>query len=288
MDMKTLGIGLLALSLSLSACKKSGESTEGEETESTESTETTEEVEKPAEPEAEPEKPAEPEVAAEDAAADVAVAAAPVDESLFIKAYYEVTCVQTKVDDMGKQKEIIAEILPRYGFEQGSFDAAKTQLDGKENIKLALTERMKSCTKEVAMAFVAAGGQVEAADMAPDMVEDMAEDMAKPKPVKPQPAYVGKLYARGLAAGDIVQTELMLNIQKDFLVLGSFKGLRDGKRFTISLRGNVDKSGSMVLNGTMGQNRIGLRGNLNKSGATGSIDGQIYGKAVNARFNAPK
>ena len=164
---------------------------------------------------------------------------------------------------MGKQKEIIAEILPRYGFDQGSFDAAKTQLDGKENIKLALTERMKSCTKEAAMAFVTAGGQVELAeDMAPDMVADMAEDMGKPKYVKPQPAYVGRLTARGLVAGDIVQTELTLNIQKDFLVLGSFKGLRDGKRFSISLRGNVDKSGSMVLNGTMGQNRVGLRGNL--------------------------
>ena len=97
---------------------------------------------------------------------------------------------------------------------------------------------------------------------------------------------MGKLAARGLAAGDVTQTELTLNIQKDFLVLGSFKGLRDGTRFTISLRGNVDKSGSMLLNGSMGPNRVTLRGKLTKSGASGSLDGSIYAKPLNARFNA--
>lgn len=294
MDMKTLWIGLLALSLSLSACKKAGEegAEEGTDPAPVADTEETAEPEaKPAEPDAKADEPAPAPDAGMAAAPDAgAPVAEPVDESLFIKAYYEVTCVQTKVDDIEKQKGIIAEILPRYGFTDESYAAGKTQLEGKENIKISLTERMKSCTKEAALAFVAAGGDMAdmapAADMAADMAPDMAEDPKKP--AKPQPAYVGKLAARGLAAGDVTQTELMLNIQKDFLVLGSFKGLRDGKRFTISLRGNVDKSGSMLLNGSMGTNRVTLRGKLTKSGASGSLDGSIYSKPLNARFNAPK
>lgn len=296
MDMKTLWIGLLALSLSLSACKKAGEEGGEEGTDpapvaDTDAGEAAEPEAKPAEPDAKADEPAPVPDAGMAAAPDAgAPVAEPVDESLFIKAYYEVTCVQTKVDDIEKQKGIIAEILPRYGFTDESYAAGKTQLEGKENIKISLTERMKSCTKEAALAFVAAGGDM--ADMAPaaDMGADMAPDMAADpkKPAKPQPAYVGKLAARGLAAGDVTQTELTLNIQKDFLVLGSFKGLRDGKRFTISLRGNVDKSGSMLLNGSMGTNRVTLRGKLTKSGASGSLDGSIYAKPLNARFNAPK
>lgn len=306
MDRKALLVMVLALALTLPACKKIAELAGGQTGDDPNAVanmeqdgdEPAEEPEKPADkPEKPADKPAQPDRApaapdlpppVPDAAPDRAAAAGPVDESLFTKAYYEVTCVQSKIDDIEKQKAIIAEILPRYGFTDETYAAARTQLEGKENIKLVLASRMANCTKEAAMAFVSAGGAD--ADMAADMPADMAADMPadKPKPVKPQPAYVGKLFARGLAAGDITQTEVMLNIQKDFLVLGSFKGLRDGKRFTISLRGNVDRGGSINMSGTMGTNRVDLRGTLTKNGASGTLSGSIYGKDFRANFNAPK
>lgn len=132
---KTLLMSLLLFGLSVSACnKKDG----GEEP-------TPEPKEEPTEaPKEEPKE--EP-------------AAVEVDESMFIKAYYETTCVQAKVEDPAKQKEIIKEIQLRYGFESDTaYKAAETAVASKENVKIALKSRMEKCTsKEVAEGFAKAG-----------------------------------------------------------------------------------------------------------------------------------
>jgi hypothetical protein len=85
-----------------------------------------------------------------------------------------------------------------------------------------------------------------------------------------------------------VQTELMLNIQKDNLILGSFKGLRDGKKFTIPLRGSLGKDNTFTLSGGSGDNGIKVTGKVSASGAAGGIDGKIFGKPVGARYDAKK
>jgi hypothetical protein len=119
-----------------------------------------------------------------------------------------------------------------------------------------------------------------------DVIEEAPVKGSKAKPAGP--VITGQIFARGFAASDIQHTELMLNIQKDGLVLGSFKGLRDGKRFLIMMRGKVDSRGTLVLRGQAGQNNARIQGKLSKQGAAGSLEGAVFQKNFAARFNAPK
>jgi hypothetical protein len=318
MRMKTLWMCALAMSLAttLPACKKITELAKGAaEEEEEETSEPVAKEEPKAEPKEEPkvEPPKEepkvepvavvetppvveptPVVEADPSNPDVALEPSrqPVDESLFIKTYYEVTCVQTRIDDIQQQRDIIAEIIARYGFTDESYASAKKELETKPNVQLALTERMKSCTKPVALSFMSAAEPVveepvveEPVVEAPDMG---AGDMGVKRPPVPTPVITGQLFARGFAAGDIQQTELMLNVTRNFKVTGSFKGLRDGKRFMVSMQGNVDRQGNFLLTGRLGQNTATARGKLARNGAMGSLEGSVFGKGYSARFNAPR
>jgi len=147
---KTLLMSLLLFGLSISACKKDG----GEEPTTEPTEEPTEEPKE--EPKEEPTEEPTEEPKEEPAAAEV-------DESMFIKAYYETTCVQAKIEDPAKQKEIIKEIQLRYGFESDeAYKTAETAVASKENVKIALKSRMEKCTsKEIAEGFAKAGAAAE-------------------------------------------------------------------------------------------------------------------------------
>jgi hypothetical protein len=112
-------------------------------------------------------------------------------------------------------------------------------------------------------------------------------DKGGDKVAKSGPAHVGKLFARGFQAGDVTQTELMLNVQKDYLVLGSLKGLRDGKKFSIPLRGTLDKnSNSFTLTGSQGGSTVKVTGKVMPKLAAGGIEGKVFDKPINARYEA--
>jgi hypothetical protein len=71
-------------------------------------------------------------------------------------------------------------------------------------------------------------------------------------------------------------------------VLGSFKGTRDGKAFTLPLRGTVNKQNMLTLNGSKNDTEIKLTGKLSAKGADGNLSGKVYGKPFRADYKAPK
>lgn len=199
-----------------------------------------------------------------------------VDEAMFIKAYYEVTCAQAHINDIEKQKEVVAEILPRYGFDQAKFDAAKAKVSAQPNIKLALEAKMKSCTKEAALGFKTAGTTGEA----------VKAPVAKTK--KPAaPSFIKSASQRGIKVGkDLQKGEIRLVFTKKLRVSGFFKGTREGKFFNISLLGTVQKNGSFSASGKQGTNNAKISGKVTKTNASGLLSGSINQKGFKVRINA--
>lgn len=292
---KTLLMSLLALSFTVTACKKDEDEgpVEDEVTEETTTEENTDETseEGTTEEETTEEETSEEETTEEaDAGADTAEEDAgaeevAVDESLFIKALYEVTCVQAQIEDIAKQKEIIAEVHARYGFDAESFKKAQDQIGEKDNVSLALKARMEKCTKEAAEGFAKAGSSEEGSEE--EGSEETTEEDKKPKP-KPRAYKVGRVQDRGVSAGDISGASVVLNFARDGKIKGYFKGKRSGKAFNVPLKGTVSKKdGSFSISGRMGQSRVKGRGTANKTGeASGSLSGSIFSKGFRARFKA--
>ena len=203
-----------------------------------------------------------------------------VDEAMFISAYYETTCVQAKIADPGKQKEIMSEIHARYGFDADSFKSAQTSVGEQANVKLALESRMKDCTEEAAEGFAKAGSVA---------VTDEKEDPKDEKKTPPKPSLKYKVdtyTARGLSIGDINQGEIVVSFTKDAKVKGFFKGKREGKFFNIPLKGSIDKGGTFNANGRSGRNNVSVTGGASMSSATGQVQGNINSKGFKLRFTA--
>ena len=112
-----------------------------------------------------------------------------VDESLFIKAYFEVTCVQAHIDDPTLQTRIIEEIRARYGFDsEAAYRAAEAEVAEKPNIKFALESRMKACTKPMAESFEKAGAMVVAPPATDDPVQEQGGEQDQEKAADLDPA----------------------------------------------------------------------------------------------------
>lgn len=279
MKKETLGrmllLSLLCCGLGLSACKKDGEGDSGEEPVS----ETP-----PAEDKPVVEEPAEDEPVVEEVDAGTpevdAGAAVEVDEALFIKGLYEVTCVQGRIEDTEKQKTIIEEVYARYGFDADSFKAAQASVGEKENVKAALKIRMEKCTSvEVAEGFAKAGDEVEG-----DEETSKKDEVKKPS----RKFSVSSSYtARGMRMGDFNQGEIKISFTSRNTASGQFKIKGDGVLVKISLKGSISKDGSFNLRGSKGsKNNITVKGTAKGKSANGSLSGKINDKSVSSSFTA--
>ncbi len=245
-------------------CDKSGEA--GGETTTTATAETTVAETTPA-----------AETTAEADTTPDAGAAAAVDEAMYIKAAYEVTCVKAKIEDPEKQKTILAEVYPRYGFETAeAFTAAETSMAGAESVKMALEEKMKNCTVEAAEGFQTAG----AADG--ETAEKPAEETKK---AAPKLSYTPGGYSGTVGGGGIEGGTIKLTATDDGKATGVFKGKREGKSFLIALKGEIGKDGKFRLNGGKG-NSAQVSGTLKGDKANGKIDAIVNKQKFTVAFSA--
>ena len=274
-------IASLAAALTLTACKKD-EAAEGDKAEETK-TDTTKTEDKGDKPEDGSE--------GEGTKADGEGEKAPeVDETMFIKAYYEVTCVQAHVSDPGKAKEIIAEIMPRYGFDEAGYKAAETALGSKPNVTAALKVKMESCTKEAAEGFLKAGATdappAEAGADAGTPEADAGAKVEEKKKAPPKPKFAKSVTQRGINSDGVVKGQLNIKTAKGGTLIGTFRGQREGRAFNIPLRGKVSNSGTFTVSGKQGSNNVKVSGKLGAKSATGTIKGSINKRPVTIKVNA--
>lgn len=207
---------------------------------------------------------------------------AEVDKEMYIKAAYEVTCVRAKVEDSETQKEILAEIYPRYGFTEESFTAAEGQLKDETTVQEAVKSKMDACTPEIAAAFKSAGADAEAKgeeEAEKEEAKDTEKKAAKPA-VKPG-KYTGAVTGGGLTDGKIEVT-----VRDDQGIYAKVSGKREGKRFLIPMKGSLSKDGQFNLSGKKGQNSLNAKGRVGKGAAAGRLTGQINRKPISVAFNA--
>ncbi len=213
-----------------------------------------------------------------------------VDETMFIKAYFEVTCVQTRLDDPGKIKEIIAEVMPRYGFDETTYKAAEAAVAKKPNIEAALKAKMEGCaTKEYAEGLLTAGATTADAATADAGTADAGAPDAKaeetPKP-KPKPKFASSVTQRNIKGSGVSKGMLTIKNPKKDVLIGAFKGVREGRAFNFSLSGKVASNGSFTVSGKQGSNNVSITGKLGKSSATGTLKGSINKQPVSLKVNA--
>ena len=179
---------------------------------------------------------------------------AEVNEENYLKAMYEVSCVRAKVEDTEKQKEIIAEIYPRYGFTEETFTAAQTAMANNATVKVALDKKMEECTPEVALGFLTAAGEGADAGAAA-----AADEKAEPKKTAPARAWKSGTYNdSNITGGGFDKTSLRVSISDEGKVTGSLKGTREGKGFMIPISGEVSKDGRVNASGNKGPNNARL------------------------------
>ncbi|MBA2662828.1 MAG: hypothetical protein H0U74_11065 [Bradymonadaceae bacterium] len=267
--LKTLCIALIAAGLVFPACKK--------EEAAQEPTTTAEEVAPEEQPAEEEPVAVEEEPAAEEAA---------VNEDNYIKAAFEVTCVNAHIDDPARAREIKNEIYPRYGFDEASFAKAQETLTSRETVKMAVETRMERCNKDFAEKLGEAQVAPEGEEAA--VVEAVAEAGETKKPVvkKAVPAKTGTLNDRAISGGGFQGAELRLNVRPDFKVSGEFRGKREGSAFIVPVSGTVSDKGDLRATGERGGNTVQVNGKLNAAGASGSLSGSVHKVNYNVTFSA--
>ncbi len=274
--MKSLCVALLATGLFLPACEKPADKAEP-------AAEAVQEAEQAQE------EAAEAAVEAAEKEEEAAEAEAEVNEDNYIKAAFEVTCVNAHIDDPARARELKEEIYPRYGFDEASFQAAQEKLADNDMVKAAITARMERCNQEFAEKLGEAQPAEEAGEEAAAEEAAPAEGAAaaeKKAPAKPVPAKVGALNDAGISGGGLTETSLRLNVRNDFGVSGELRGKREGAAFIVPVRGTVTEKGDISATGERGGNTVNVTGRLTKNGATGSLSGSIHQKNFNTTFNA--
>lgn len=272
--MKTLCVALLAAGLLLPACEKPAEAP-AEKVE-----EAVQELNKAEEKVDE----AKEEVAEKEEAVEEVLE---VNEDNYIKAAFEVTCVNAHIDDPARARELKDEIYPRYGFDEASFSAAQKTLAEKDTVKTAIDARMERCNKEFAEKLGEAQAEPAAEEKAQE-VDAGAEGgkEAEKKPAKPVPAKVGMVKDTAIGGGGFSNTSLNLNVRKDFTVSGEIRGEREGANFLIPFKGKVSEKGDITATGERGGNSVNVTGRLTSNGAAGSLSGTVHQKNFKTTFNA--
>lgn len=260
--LEILIIGLVAGGL-MTGCPKKEEETKTEEPVEEETKE--EETKEEETPEAEP---------------DAAEEKVEVNEENYLKAIFEVSCVRAKVEDTEKQKEIIAEVYPRYGFTEESFNTAQEAMKDNETIKVSLEKKMTDeCTEE----FAAGLGKDGAAE---EKVEEKVEDGKKPAAKKKWAE--GSYNDPSVTGGGLEGASLRLNVTKEGKMMGTFKGKREGKGFIIPVNGEIGSDGTFNISGKKGPNMGRFTGRFNNGQLQGSIKGSINKKGLSVNFSAKK
>lgn len=263
--LEILLIGLMAGGLLTGCPKKGGD--EGTETNSAtaEQAENNTTAEEPAETTAEVEE--EPEV----------------DQENYANALFEVSCVRAQVEDTEQQKTIIDEVYARYGFDGESFAAAQTAMAGKADIDAALKSKMEKCTPELAAGFAKAGEEAGTNGATNAGEEDKKEEVKK-APAKSWKS--GGFADNGVTGGGLEMGKLRINITDEGKVTGAFQGKREGKGFSIPLKGEISKDGSFKASGNKGPNNARVNGRYKSNTLTGAIQGSINKKGYRVNFTA--
>ncbi len=199
-----------------------------------------------------------------------------VDEAMYIKAGYEVTCVRAKVEDTETQKGILTEVYARYGFTEESFAAAEKQLAETPSVQEAIKTKMEACTPEAAAGFKEAGAEDKPAE----------EEKKEEKTEKKKPAFKGGKFAGTVTGGGVTEGKIDVTIKDDMTGYAKFSGKREGKKFNIPMKGSVGKDGKFTFTGGRGANKGTATGVVKSGTANGRIKGSIHQKAFSVTFNA--
>lgn len=211
---------------------------------------------------------------------------AEIDKEVFIKAAFEVTCVRARITDSEAQKETLAEVFPRYGFDEASFAEAEKSLEGETTVQEAVKARMEGCTDELAAKLKEAGADAEPAAAEKPAEDDTKKADAKKAPAKP--AVEDGRYSGAVSGGGLENAKLDINVRKDGGISANFTGSREGKRFALGLKGDLDKNGKFNLSGEKGALNAKVTGAFKSGLASGQVTGRINDKGLSAAFNAKK
>lgn len=271
--MKTLCVALLAAGLMLPACEKPSETPAEKVEEAVQELNEAEEKVDEAQAEA-----VEQEEAVEEAIE--------INEDNYIKAAFEVTCVNAHIDDPARARELKEEIYPRYGFDEASFTTAQTTLAEKDTVKTAIEARMERCNKEFAEKLGEAPSDEVAAEADAGTAVAGEEKEAAKKPAAPVPAKVGTIKDAAIGGGGFSNTTLNMNVRKDFTISGDVRGEREGANFLIPFKGKVSEKGDISATGERAGNTVNISGRLNANGASGSLTGTVHQKNFKTTYNA--
>jgi len=212
---------------------------------------------------------------------------AEVDKEVFIKAAFEVTCVRARITDSEAQKETLAEVFPRYGFDEGSFADAEKSLADETTVQEAVKARMEACTDELAAKLKDSGADAIAAAAADEpVVADTKTADKKKAPAKP--AVEAGRYSGAVTGGGLENAKLDITVRNDGGISANFVGSREGKRFALGLKGDLAKDGKFNLSGEKGSLNAKVTGAFKSGLASGQVTGRINEKGLSAAFNAKK
>lgn len=205
-----------------------------------------------------------------------------VNEENYGKALFEVSCVKAKIDDTEQQKAIITEVHARYGFDEESFAQAQEAMKDKPDVQAALTSKMEECTPELAAGFAKAGG--DDADAGTAEADESDEKQEAKKPAKAWKS--GAFTDNSVSGGGLEKGILKLKVNDDGRVLGSFQGTREGKGFSIPVKGEMSKDGKFQARGNKGPNQARVTGRYKSGQLNGSIQGSINKKGLRVNYTA--
>lgn len=212
------------------------------------------------------------------------------DEDMYVRAAFEMECVDQEIDDEDEAGEIQEEILARYGLAEESFEDAEEHFEDEESAELAIETRMENCDEDMARSFAEEGsGELEDEDDGDDEEaedEDDGDDEAAAAPApKPEPAMTGEVTA-DISGADFEDTTLRLEVRHDFDLRGELRGTKEGRDVLVPIRGEVSENGSITASGDRRGNSVELDGQLMSDRAEGNLTGNIHDRDFNLRYKA--
>lgn len=113
-----------------------------------------------------------------------------------------------------------------------------------------------------------------------------------PKPDAPKPAAkaweAGGYQQAGLSGTEYENTMVRLSVKDDGTVSGTVQGTREGKGFSMPIKGAFDDKGVLTAEGSRGQNNLKVRGSFKDGKVVGSAQGTVNAKGISIQFQATK
>lgn len=112
----------------------------------------------------------------------------------------------------------------------------------------------------------------------------------KPKAdAAPKKAFeAGAYQVSGLSGADYEGVAIKLSVKDDGSLNGVVQGTREGKGFSIPVKGKIDDKGVVSADGTRGPNQLQIRGSFMDGGIKGSAQGTVNAKGLSMQFQAGK